>query len=148
MTGTGLLKEKLNIKSILSIDSGAKADIYVKNGDLIKFGSLSLECRSTPGHTNGCMTYVIHETKMAFTGDALLIGGCGRTDFQQGDPATLYDVVHEKILSLSDDYLLYTAHDYSGNIFRFNLKSTRLKRLIVLVNLRTNGYIGWRRKKV
>ena len=85
---------------------------------------------------------------MAFTGDALLIGGCGRTDFQQGDPATLYDVVHEKILSLSDDYLLYTAHDYSGNIFRFNLKSTRLKRLIVLVNLRTNGYIGWRRKKV
>ena len=51
---------------------------------------------------------------MAFTGDALLIGGCGRTDFQEGDPATLYDSVWKQILSLPDNFSLYPAHDYKG----------------------------------
>jgi sulfur dioxygenase len=51
---------------------------------------------------------------MAFTGDALLIRGCGRTDFQQGDPAMLYDKVHNEILSLPEEFLLYPGHDYTG----------------------------------
>lgn len=51
---------------------------------------------------------------MAFTGDALLIRGCGRTDFQQGDPAKLYDNVWKYILGLPDETLLYPAHDYQG----------------------------------
>ncbi|XP_072356774.1 persulfide dioxygenase ETHE1, mitochondrial-like [Scyliorhinus torazame] len=51
---------------------------------------------------------------MAFTGDALLIRGCGRTDFQLGSSNTLYLSVHSKIFTLPDDCLLYPAHDYTG----------------------------------
>jgi sulfur dioxygenase len=58
------------------------------------------------------MTFVVHEQGIAFTGDALLIRGCGRTDFQEGDPQTLYKSVWENILSLPDNFVLYPAHDY------------------------------------
>ncbi|TFJ96515.1 retinitis pigmentosa 1-like 1 protein [Platysternon megacephalum] len=74
----------------------------------------ALEARSTPGHTDGCLTYVLSDRTMAFTGDALLIRGCGRTDFQQGSPETLYRSVHEKIFTLPGDCLIYPAHDYTG----------------------------------
>ncbi len=59
-----------------------QADFFFKTGDKIKFGSHEIEVRSTPGHTNGCATFVIHQQGIAFTGDTLLIRGCGRTDFQ------------------------------------------------------------------
>ena len=114
--------------------------MYVKDGDFINFGKFSLECRATPGHTNGCFTYVLHETKMAFTGDALLIGGCGRTDFQQGNAGLLYDGVHEKILSLADDYMLFPAHDYTGKS-KANLKLNLFQ--IQLFMNRTNSYHSW-----
>ena len=61
-----------------------------------------LEARATPGHTSGCTTYVLDDQSMAFTGDALLIRGCGRTDFQQGDARTLFRSVRERIFSLPD----------------------------------------------
>ncbi|VEL21901.1 unnamed protein product [Protopolystoma xenopodis] len=60
------------------------------------------------------MTFVLFDQGMAFTGDALLIRGCGRTDFQQGSSDSLYDSVHGRILSLPDEFLLYPAHDYEG----------------------------------
>ncbi len=60
------------------------------------------------------MTYVCHAQSIAFTGDALLIRGCGRTDFQEGSADKLYESVWNKILSLPDDYTLYPAHDYKG----------------------------------
>ncbi len=66
------------------------------------------------GHTAGCFTYVLHEAGAAFTGDALLVRGCGRTDFQAGNSAQLYDSVHREILSLPPDTLLFPAHDYTG----------------------------------
>lgn len=69
---------------------------------------------STPGHTNGCVSIVCHTAKSVFTGDALLIRGCGRTDFQQGNSALLYDSVHSKIFTLPDDYVVFPAHDYTG----------------------------------
>src|ERR1051325_3276270 len=67
-----------------------------------------------PGHTNSCLTYVLDDRSMAFTGDCLLIRGSGRTDFQQGDPAAMYRSIHEHIFTLPDDCLLYPAHDYRG----------------------------------
>lgn len=94
--------------------SGADADIHLNDDDVIEFGRHKLKAAATPGHTNGCLTYIFTEHSMAFTGDALLIRGCGRTDFQEGDPNTLYKSVHEKILSLPPDTLLYPAHDYKG----------------------------------
>jgi rhodanese-related sulfurtransferase len=80
----------------------------------MEFGKRSLETRATPGHTSGCLTYVLDDRSMAFTGDAVLIRGCGRTDFQQGSASTLYRSVREQIFSLPDACLLYPAHDYRG----------------------------------
>ncbi|MCO5603212.1 hypothetical protein L7F22_057359 [Adiantum nelumboides] len=79
-----------------------------------------MQVRPTPGHTAGCVTYVTGEgegqpfPRMAFTGDALLIRGCGRTDFQGGDARLLYKSVHTQIFSLPKETLLYPAHDYKG----------------------------------
>ncbi|EMP24905.1 Protein ETHE1, partial [Chelonia mydas] len=96
ITGTGLLKTMLpGCRSVISQDSGALADILLREGHALEFGAFALEARSTPGHTDGCLTYVLSDRTMAFTGDALLIRGCGRTDFQQ-------------------DCLIYPAHDYTG----------------------------------
>uniref|UniRef100_A0A914WT07 Persulfide dioxygenase ETHE1, mitochondrial n=1 Tax=Plectus sambesii TaxID=2011161 RepID=A0A914WT07_9BILA len=115
VTGTGELKKHFPLmKTVLANKANAKSDLQVQHGEKIDFGRKSLEVRATPGHTNGCLTYVLHEDRMAFTGDALLIRGCGRTDFQQGNARTLYRSVHQQILSLPPDYSLFPAHDYSG----------------------------------
>nr|AEV92813.1 ETHE1 [Urechis unicinctus] len=115
VTGTGEIKKRIpTCKSVIAECSQAKADVFINEGDGIEFGQFKLECRSTPGHTDGCFTYVWHEKGMAFTGDALLIRGCGRTDFQQGSSEALYKSVHGKILSLPEQFILYPAHDYTG----------------------------------
>ncbi|CAF2710800.1 unnamed protein product [Rotaria sp. Silwood2] len=120
ITGSGKLKTLFpECKSVLSDKSGAKADIYVKDGEFIKIGEssktpLTLECRATPGHTNGCMSFVWHDYGAVFTGDTLLIRGCGRTDFQQGSSDTLYTSIQTKLFILPDYYLVYPGHDYTG----------------------------------
>ena len=70
--------------------------------------------RATPGHTSGCISLVLDDESMAFTGDCLLIRGTGRTDFQQGDPRALYRAVHGRLFTLPAACLLYPAHDYRG----------------------------------
>jgi rhodanese-related sulfurtransferase len=80
----------------------------------VAFGSRHLSVRATPGHTAGCLTYVLDDESMAFTGDSLLIRGCGRTDFQQGSPEALYNSVQTQVLSLPEGCLLYPGHDYRG----------------------------------
>ncbi|KAG5892452.1 hypothetical protein JTB14_009860 [Gonioctena quinquepunctata] len=114
ITGTGQLKTLSGCRSIISKASGALADIYVQEGDVITFGNHNLKVLSTPGHTNGCCSYHCADKGIAFTGDALLIRGCGRTDFQEGDAETLYHSVHNKIFALPESTLLYPAHDYKG----------------------------------
>nr|XP_036868288.1 persulfide dioxygenase ETHE1, mitochondrial isoform X1 [Manis javanica] len=85
ITGSGLLRSLLpGCQSIISRLSGAQADLHLEDGDSIHFGRFALETRASPGHTPGCVTFVLNDHSMAFTGDALLIRGCGRTDFQQG----------------------------------------------------------------
>jgi glyoxylase-like metal-dependent hydrolase (beta-lactamase superfamily II)/rhodanese-related sulfurtransferase len=115
VTGAGLLCEAFGCKAVVSERSGVlTADRRVRTGDVINFGSHTLEVRETPGHTEGCVTYVCHRSEMAFTGDALLIRGCGRTDFQAGDARALYRSVHDHIFSLPPETLLYPGHDYQG----------------------------------
>lgn len=115
ITGTHALKKIFpEMRSVLSANSGGKADVFVNEHEEISFGSKSLQVRSTPGHTNGCLTFVLHSDMMAFTGDALLIRGCGRTDFQQGDSRVLYKSIWEKILSLPNDFSLFVGHNYVG----------------------------------
>lgn len=114
VTGTGELKKLSGCKSVISRSSGAQADILIGETDQIEFGSHKLKILATPGHTNGCVTYYCPEQGVAFTGDALLIRGCGRTDFQEGSSSTLYNSVHQKIFTLPDSTKLYPAHDYKG----------------------------------
>lgn len=115
VTAAWLFKEFHGSKIVVSAASGAvEADCYVKQGDKIAFGRHSLEIRSTPGHTDGCTTYVLDDRSMAFTGDCLLIRGAGRTDFQQGSARLLYKSVHEQVFSLPDECMLWPGHDYLG----------------------------------
>lgn len=116
VTGAWLLKDRVGCKIALSKDAGADgADVYLAHGDRVHFGKRYIEARATPGHTNGCTTYVLDDLSAAFTGDALLIRGCGRTDFQQGCAHTLFHSVREQIYSLPSNCLIYPAHDYTGS---------------------------------
>lgn len=114
VTGTGYLRALSGCKTIISKSSGAQADILIQENDEVIFGQHKLKVLSTPGHTNGCVTYYCAEQGIAFTGDALLIRGCGRTDFQEGDSKTLYRSVHKKIFTLPNSTIIFPAHDYSG----------------------------------
>ncbi|KAJ2951574.1 hypothetical protein O0L34_g13726 [Tuta absoluta] len=115
ITGTGKLKSLLpGTRSVIGAASGAQADLHLNDGDCVTFGNQTLYAAATPGHTNGCFTYVCHEQSLAFTGDTLLIRGCGRTDFQEGSSESLYESVHKRIFTLPDHYTLFPAHDYKG----------------------------------
>jgi len=114
ITGSGLLREQLGSKSVVHRDAGAMcADLLVTDGIVLEVGDLAFEVRHTPGHTNGCVSYVMSDR--VFTGDALLIGGSGRTDFQQGDAGQLYDSITGRLFTLPGDTLVYPGHDYQGN---------------------------------
>ncbi len=115
VTALGSLRDRLGCQTVISERAGVGvADLLVKEGDRITFGRHALEVRETPGHTSGCLTYVTADHAMAFTGDALLIRGSGRTDFQQGDARMLYQSVHQKIFTLPDTTAVYPGHDYKG----------------------------------
>lgn len=119
VTGAGTLRKRTGCRTVLCASAGVLcADLGVKTGDKIHFGIHQVEVRSTPGHTGGCATYVVHSNTetLAFTGDAIFIRGCGRTDFQQGDARTLYRSVHEQIYSLPDDTIIYPGHDYNDKL--------------------------------
>ncbi len=88
------------------------ADLFVDEGKPLVMGSIALEGLHTPGHTDDHFAYRLGER--VFTGDALLIDGCGRTDFQNGDAQTLYRSVHGKLFTLPDETLVFPAHDYHG----------------------------------
>jgi glyoxylase-like metal-dependent hydrolase (beta-lactamase superfamily II)/rhodanese-related sulfurtransferase len=115
VTGAWLLQRRTGSRIMLSAASGAiGADRTLAQDDVVVFGGRRLLVRATPGHTSGCVTYVLDDRSMAFTGDCLLIRGAGRTDFQEGDAAAMYRSIHEQIFTLPDDCLLYPAHDYRG----------------------------------
>lgn len=115
VTGASALKEILGSRIAVSETSGAEgADRFLADRDRVEFGDRYLEVRATPGHTSGCITYVLDDESRAFTGDCLLIRGCGRTDFQEGDARQLYRSVHGRIFSLPGNCLLFPAHDYRG----------------------------------
>lgn len=115
ITGTGLLKQRIpGFKSVISEASGAKGDVLVKDGDKISYGSHHVVVASTPGHTDGCVSFIADDKSFVLTGDALFIRGCGRTDFQQGSASSLYDSVHDKLFVLPDACVVYPGHDYNG----------------------------------
>jgi glyoxylase-like metal-dependent hydrolase (beta-lactamase superfamily II)/rhodanese-related sulfurtransferase len=136
VTGAWMLKRQTGCRIALSAAGGAEgADRYLVQDDVVAFGDRNLQVRQTPGHTGGCLTYVLDDRSMAFTGDCLFVRGTGRTDFQEGDPRAMYRSVHEQIFTLPDACLLYPAHDYRG----LTVTSVREERRF---NPRLGGEIG------
>jgi sulfur dioxygenase len=115
ITAAWLLKQKTACKIAISAEAGAEnADVLLQDGQHFGVQGVTLEARATPGHTSGCTSFVLADHTMVFTGDALLIRGCGRSDFQQGDPARLFRSITEQLFTLPDDCIVYPAHDYNG----------------------------------
>jgi len=116
VTGAGRLRAVAGSKAGFPEASGANfVDFTIAEGTSVGIGELQLRPLYTPGHTDDHHVYLLERggVPRIFTGDALLIEGCGRTDFQNGDAATLYRSVHDKIFALGDETLVYPAHDYN-----------------------------------
>jgi glyoxylase-like metal-dependent hydrolase (beta-lactamase superfamily II)/rhodanese-related sulfurtransferase len=115
ITAAWLLKQKTGCRIVSAKAIGARnVDLALEDGQVFGCGSVQLEAISTPGHTDGCMSYVTADRQMVFTGDALLIRGCGRSDFQQGSAHKLYESITQRLFELPDTCLVYPAHDYHG----------------------------------
>ena len=115
VTGSWLMQEATGCA--IGLAAAARADnvtLPLQHGDRVVFGGRFLEVRSTPGHTDGCISFVLDDRSMAFTGDALLVRGCGRCDFQQGDAHSLWNSITGQLFSLPESCLLYPGHDYTG----------------------------------
>lgn len=113
ITASGSHREYFDCQIAMHADSGNQcADLKVNDGDILKLGNQEIRILHTPGHTNGDVSYLIGGA--IFTGDALLIRACGRTDFQQGSSAVLYESITNKLFTLPDETLMYPGHDYEG----------------------------------
>lgn len=141
VTGTAALKGFFpSMVTAISKASGARAEHHFEEGDKLEFGSRHLSCLATPGHTDGCFSFLLDDQSMVFTGDTLLIRGCGRTDFQAGNAGGLYDNVHAKLFTLPDSCAVFPAHDYKGRTQssigeekQFNLRLTKSKEEFVAI---------------
>jgi len=115
VTGAWLMRTAFGSKIALARSYGARnVDVPLAHGEFVRFGDYGLEVRATPGHTDGCLSLVANGGRAVFTGDALLVRGAGRTDFQQGDAARLFRSIREQLFSLPDPCRVYPAHDYEG----------------------------------
>ena len=113
ITSSGQMRDKFGSKVALHENSGAKcADMLLKDGDELRLGDIVIKAIHTPGHTNADLSFSVEDT--IFTGDALLIRDCGRTDFQAGSSSTLYNSINDKIFSLDEKTTIYPGHDYYG----------------------------------
>jgi sulfur dioxygenase len=115
ITGTGKLRDLTGCESAVPENAQATcANRFLKDGEHLQVGSIEIEAIATPGHTDSHYAYRVDSDRV-LTGDALLIRGCGRTDFQSGDAGTLYDSVTRRLFTLPDQTLVYPAHDYRGH---------------------------------
>ncbi len=114
ITGAGEIRKRTSAKTAVSgMAEVSCVDIPLVDGQELLLGNKKIKALATPGHTDTCMTYFFEG--VLFTGDALLIRGCGRTDFQQGSSERLYDSVHEKLFKFPEDTIVYPGHDYRGH---------------------------------
>ena len=113
VTSAGMLRQATGAKSALGENAKVEcADILLKDDDELEFGRFGLRAISTPGHTDACTSF--YTEGRLFTGDSLMIRGCGRTDFQQGDPEKLFESITQKLFIFPDETMVYPGHDYLG----------------------------------
>ncbi|HLT29180.1 MAG TPA: MBL fold metallo-hydrolase [Myxococcaceae bacterium] len=112
VTGAGMLRQRTGCTVVVGELGAEGADRHVRHGDELRVGGLLVHVLATPGHTDDSLSYLVGDR--VFTGDALLVRGTGRTDFQNGDPSQLYDSITHVLFALPDDTRVYPAHDYRG----------------------------------
>lgn len=114
ITGTAKLREVTQCQGIVPVGARVDcADRFIQDREHLSMGAIEIQAIATPGHTDSHMVYLVNNTHL-LTGDALLIRGCGRTDFQSGDAGILFDSVTQRLFTLKDETLVYPAHDYRG----------------------------------
>ena len=121
ITSAGLLAEHSSART--AAPEGCHigtASVQLVDGQVLQFGAQQLRCLHTPGHTAGSMSFWWENTGPSgpaahvFTGDTLLINGCGRTDFQSGSAEALYRSLTEVLLALPEHTTVWPGHDYQG----------------------------------
>ena len=113
VTGLGALRDETLCAVVMGEHTKADCVNYkVREGEQLKAGDIIIDVVYTPGHTDDSYSFLVGNRVL--TGDTLLIRGTGRTDFQNGDPASQYDSLFNKLLILPEDTLVYPAHDYNG----------------------------------
>jgi glyoxylase-like metal-dependent hydrolase (beta-lactamase superfamily II) len=113
VTGASKLKQTTNCTTIMGEHTPSEAvEIKVKDNEIIKIDNLEIKSIYTPGHTSESYSFLLEN--YLFSGDALLINGTGRTDFQNGNSKDSYHSIFDKLLKLPEDTLLYPGHDYNG----------------------------------
>lgn len=113
LTSAGMLKREAGSRTVYpGIDRFGCVDQWMEEGVPLQIGAVRVDGLHTPGHTDDHFAYRVGGAVL--TGDALLIDGCGRTDFQNGDADALYRSVHGKLFVLPGETLVYPGHDYQG----------------------------------
>jgi len=113
ISGLNELSKRTKCSKIMGEKSSSEVlDIRVKDNEKIKIEYIELTSMYTPGHTDCSYSFLMNDR--VFTGDALLINGTGRTDFQNGNSHDAYDSLFNKLLKLPEKTLVYPAHDYNG----------------------------------
>lgn len=115
VTGAGLLRQATGCDGVVpALAQVPCANRFIQDGETLRLGAVTVVAIATPGHTDSHMAYLLNGSHL-LTGDALLIRGCGRTDFQGGDAGTLYDAVTQTLFTLPEATLVYPGHDYRGH---------------------------------
>lgn len=112
VTAAGLLRERTGARTAASAVGAPCVDRQLADGDVVEVGGVSITALATPGHTDDGISFKVGG--FVLTGDTLLVRGCGRADFQNGSPETLYDSITQVLFALPDDTVVLPGHDYKG----------------------------------
>lgn len=93
--------------------NGRKADVLLKGKEILELGPFKIETRYTPGHSPGSLSFIFNDSRFAIVGDTLFQNGVGRTDLIGGSTTVLLKSIHDELLSLDDDFIIYPGHGNS-----------------------------------
>lgn len=142
-----VFRDVFDLGASLATD-GSQFDRLLKDGEVLRAGTLAIEALATPGHTPACMTYKIGDA--IFTGDALFIEdyGTGRCDFPNGSAEDLYASVHDKLYALRDATRVFVGHDYlpGGRPLRFTttIGDSKRKNIQLKASTSREEYVSFR----
>ena len=113
VTSAAKLAEMTGAVTVASPLGAECATTRLRHGEVLRLGALEIKALATPGHTQDSLSFLVEDN--VFTGDALLVRGTGRTDFQSGSASELYDSITKTLFSLPDSTRVWPGHDYRGH---------------------------------